>query len=242
MRKASSVGPHSFRSRPARCSRVLALVLGVLVPGSLCAGDSSELWAKGKLVAKITEHVRVSVAGTSKFDDHADYIYESKDLGFVFVSLAHWLDVGAYYKSVFHKIEIPEQEDVWQHEKRPHLNATARFRLLGLSCSNRVQVEYNSLEDLGAYQTFRNQFAINPPVYLDPLRERRVVLAHKFRPFASYEIFLTSTDDVSKHRLKGGASLEFTKNVFIDLYYMRQENSTLNTATNIGGLNLKLLL
>lgn len=53
------------------------------------------------------------------------------------------------------------------------------------------------------------------------------------------EIFIASADEVSKHRLKGGMSLAFTTNVFFDVYYLRQEDSTLIAATNSGGLNLK---
>lgn len=212
-----------------------------LAPGLLYAGDPSELWLKGNLVVEAVEDVRLKAEATSKFDDDEEFVYEGRDIGIIYTGIARWLDVGAYYKTVFHKIEIPGQDDVWQHENRPHLNATARFRLFGLTFSDRVQVEYNSLEDLSDYGTFRNKIAINPPNYLEPLRERWVLKDERIRPYASYEIFITSAHDVSKHRLTGGGSVKFNKRVFCDVYYMRQENSSFDSGLNVAGLTLKLL-
>ncbi len=221
--------------------RMLILVVSGLAPGSLYASDPWEFWLKGKLVAKASENFRVSAELTSKIDEHGNNFHKASDFGLSYLGAAQWLDLGVYYKTIFHKIDIPGQEDVWQHENRPHLNATARFELFGLTFSDRVQIEYNSFEDLGDYGTFRNQISINPPNYLEPLRERKVLKDERVRPFASYEIFITSENGVSKHRFKGGVSVKCTKRVFTDLYYMRQEQANFDSGTNIAGLTLKLL-
>lgn len=215
--------------------------LFMLAPGSLYASDPFQFWLKGSLVAKASEHFRFNAQIMSKIDDSGDFFYEDNDFGVVYTGISHWLDLGAYYKTVFQKINLPGQEDVWQHEKRPHLNATARFKLFGLTFSDRIQLEYNSLEDLGDYGTFRNKIAINPPFYLEPKRERRIVKSSKVRPFASYEIFINSENGVSKHRFQGGASFSLSERVFCDLYYLRQENSNFDSGLNVAGLTLKLL-
>ena len=231
----------SFGRSVRRFSTLFIIALIVLLTGSLYAGDPWEFWVKGKLVAKASENFRASAELTSKFNDGGDNFYKASDWGLVYVGVAHWLDLGVYYKSIFRNVDNPGQEDVWQHENRPHLNATARFELFGIVFSDRIQVEYNSFEDLSNYGTFRNQIAINPPNYLEPLRERKVLKQERIRPFASYEIFITSADGVSKHRLEAGLSVKCTKRVFTDLYYMRQEKSNFDSGTNIAGLTLKLL-
>lgn len=231
----------SFGRNVRHLSALFIFALIVLFPRSLYAGDPWEFWGKGKLVAKASEHFRASAELTSKFDDGGDNIYKASDWGLVYVGVAHWLDLGVYYKSIFRNVDIPGQEDVWQHENRPHLNATARFELFGIVFSDRVQVEYNSFEDLSNYGTFRNKIAINPPNYLEPLRERKVLKQERIRPFASYEIFITSADGVSKHRMEAGLSVKCTKRVFTDLYYMRQEKRNFDSGTNIAGVTLKLL-
>lgn len=241
MNKQNIIGIENSNPRGSVYFRLILLFGFMLLPGRLLASDPFEFWLKGSLVAKASKNFRIKADIMSKIDDHGDFFYEDNDIGLVYTGLAHWLDIGAYYKTVFAKIDIPDQEDVWQHEKRPHLNATARFKLFGLSFSDRVQVEYNSLEDLGNYGTFRNKIAINPPFYLEPLREQTVVKGTKIRPFASYEIFITSENGVAKHRFQGGASLKLTDRIFTDLYYLRQENSTFDSGLNVAGATLKLL-
>lgn len=221
--------------------QVTFFLLVLLAPASLYASDPFQFWLKGSLVAKTSEHTRIKAEIMSKLDDSGDFFYEDNSIGIVYTGISHWLDLGAFYKTVFAKIDVPGQEDVWQHEKRPHLNATARFKLFGLTFSDRIQLEYNGLEDLADYGTFRNKIAINPPFYLEPKREQTIVKTSKVRPFASYEIFINSENGVSKHRFQGGVSYQFSERIFTDLYYLRQENNTFDSGLNVAGLTLKLL-
>lgn len=241
MSKLHSLVIHRCRGQKRFVLRAVLLSTLFLLPGSLYASDPWQFWLTGKLVAKASENFRATAELNSRMNDSGDNIYKSSDFGLVYLGVAKWLDLGVYYKSIFRNIDIPGQDDVWQHENRPHLNATARFKLFGLTFSDRVQIEYNSFDDLGDYGTFRNQIAINPPNYLEPLRERKVIKNELIRPFASYEIFITSANGVSKHRLKGGVSVKCTKRVFTDLYYLRQENGNFDGGINTAGLTLKLL-
>lgn len=241
MNKHDIIGIKNSKPRGLVFFRLILLFIFMLFPGRLLASDPFQFWLKSSLVAKAAKHISVKAEIMAKVDDHGDFFYEDNDIGITYTGISQWLDLGAYYKTKFSKLDIPGQEDVWQHEKRPHLNATARFKLFGLTFSDRVQVEYNSLEDLGNYGTFRNKIAINPPFYLDPLRERTILKDTKIRPFASYEIFITSANGVSKHRFQGGASFRLSERIFCDLYYLRQENSSFDSGLNVAGATLKLL-
>jgi hypothetical protein len=216
----------------------MAVVL--LSPGALRAGQDVQFWPEGNITAKLAPHWRAKFGTQSRLDDRGVPVEEHSDLGFAYTGIGEWLDLGVNYRVIFRKVAGEE----WTSETRPHINATARFRLLGLAFSNRVRLEYNSLEKLSDFGTLRNKLSLNPPVYLAPARERPFLPHHKIRPFASYELFyFTDGGGVNRHRFQGGMSISFTDRVFLDLYYLRQENTATigESGLNVVGANLKLL-
>lgn len=223
-------------------------IYGLLFTLLACAGsafgsDPFQVWIQSSLVAKSSENTRIKAALMFKLDEHGDYIYEDNDIGLVYTGLAHWLDVGLYYKTIFRNLEIPGEDEVWKHEHRPHFDATARFKLIGLSFSNRARLEYNSLEDLDDFSTFRNRISINPPYYLEPKREHLIIKDSRVRPFASYEIFVQSEGGISQHRFQGGLTFRLSERILTDFYYLRKENRNFDSyaALNVAGATLKLL-
>lgn len=222
-------------------SPMLLLVLGlVCIPSLLVAGDENQAWLEGVVTAKLNHSLKARLSIQSRLDDRGSLIYEQNDIGLAYTGPKHWLDLGLGYQVSFKQ----QEDDLWQYRTTPHLDGTARFRLLGLAFSNRVRLEYNSLDALSDFGTFRNKISLNPPVYLDPVRERQLLGHHKVRPFASYELFYsTSGDGVDRHRFTGGVSGAFAERVILDLYYLRQESQvgTDWVGLNVVGLNLKLL-
>ena len=217
----------------------VALLLLTSITATLAA-DPMQYWFQGGLAGNPAKHFKATAEIQSRLDDHGTFIYEHTDVGFAYTGIAEWLDVSLNYRFVFRK----NTDDTWSQETRPHLNATARFRLFNLAFSDRVRLEYNSLDTLGDFGTVRNKLSLNPPVYLEPLRESHLLLGRKVRPFLSYEFFYTTdTEEISKHRFQGGISAAFGDRVFSDLYYMRQEGNGKRDGLdmNVVGLNLKFL-
>ena len=215
-------------------------MIALLAPCLLHAEDEWQFWADGNITAGLSRNLKAKVGIQSRLDDSGSLIQEHSDLGIAYTGLADWLDLGLNYRVVFRELD----EEVWKYESRPHLNATARFRLFGLAFSNRLRLEYNSPEDFSDFGTVRNKLSLNPPVYLDPVRERLRMRHYKVKPFASYEFFYnTSTETVSRHRFRGGVSWTLTERVLCDFYYLRQEDRASLTQgdINVAGLNLKLL-
>ena len=224
--------------RPLKAAWLATLVLACPTTG--LTGENWQYWPEANITAKLAPHFKAKLGIQSRLDDRGVLIQENSDLGLAYTGIAEWLDVSANYRVIFAKII----DDTWNYETRPHLNATARFRLLGLAFSDRMRLEYSNLEDLSDFGTFRNKLSLNPPVYLAPAREHRFLVKRTVRPFASYELFYsTNGEGVNRHRFQGGMSASFSERVFCDLYYLRQERQVQDkwVGLNVVGANLKLL-
>jgi len=77
-------------------------------------------------------------------DDAGHLYYHHSDLGFVYKSLADWIDLGVNYRKAFEK----DSKDKWRQENRPHLNVTLKGKLLGLDLSDRSRRASHSVEIL----------------------------------------------------------------------------------------------
>jgi len=211
-----------------------------LLPGALYAADDIQFWPEAHLTVPAATNLKIQIGTQYRLDDHGTFLYQHTDIGLAYTGLAKWLDVSLNYKLVFEKIS----DDTWSYAMQPNLNATARFRLLGLTFSDRVRLEYSSPEDLSDFGIIRNKISLNPPIYLEAMRERHFLGAQKVRPYVSYEFFYTTDfGKISRHRYQGGLSLSFNTRVICDLYYMRQETLEEGrfNGLNIIGLNLSLL-
>ncbi len=163
-------------------------------------------------------------------DDAGELYYHHSDLGFVYGSLADWIDLGFNYRLVFARAD---SESEWKQENRPHLNVTLKGKLFGLGVSNRARFEYRDREDQEDHWRYRNKFTIKVPVELTAL---------KLKPYVADEVFVPLNDDnISINRVYAGVSFDVLENMTGEVFYLWQASRAPGdwNDTNVLGTRLK---
>ncbi len=218
----------------------IAGLLLCLSPGLLFAKDDFQFRPESHITVQAITNLKVQVGIQGRLNEDGRYEYQHTDMGLVYTGLAHWLDISLNYRLIFEKIT----EEEWSYGTVPSLNAVARFRIFRLAFSNRLRLEYTTLEDISDFGTVRNKISLNPPLYLEAAREQHILGAQKIRPFVSYEFFYTvNSGTFTRHQYQLGLSFGFSERVICDTYYMRQDTLDVDefVGLNILGLNLSLL-
>ena len=200
------------------------------------ANDEFQLWVDPADVAlNLSEHVRSTIQAQLRYDDGGRLVRQHSDVGIVYTGLMDWLHVGLNYRLIFRRLS----DEAWKQQNRGHLNFTARGKLLRMGFSNRVRFEYNSLKDVGDYQTVRNKISLNPPLEFAPNENRRLLRRQTLKPFASYEIFYDTFDHaITRHRYQAGFSMAANKNIKGEISYMRSDDAS---SIELNDLNILLL-
>lgn len=142
-------------------------------------------------------------------DDAGELYYLHSDLGFVYQSLADWIDIGFNYRQVFARADSASG---WKQENRPHLNVTLKGTLFDLGVSNRSRFEYRDREDKGDHWRYRNKFTVKVPLELTEL---------KLKPYVADEVFFPLNDDnVSQNRVYAGFSFDVLENMKGEVFYV----------------------
>lgn len=147
--------------------------------------------------------------------DAGHLYYHHSDLGFVYKSLADWIDLGFNYKQVF---ERTDSEGKWRQENRPYLNVTLKGKLLGLDLSDRSRFGYRDRENKKDLWRYRNKVTVKFPLELTSL---------KLQPYLADEVFINfDEEDFNRNRLYAGLSLKLSKNIKGEVYYLWQSSKS----------------
>jgi Protein of unknown function (DUF2490) len=229
-----------LQKRTTARSLWLAGWLLCLFSGLLFARDEYQFRPESHLTVQAATNLKVQVGIQGRLNEDGVYEYQHTEMGLAYTGLAPWMDVSLNYRLIFEKLT----EENWSYATLPSLNATVRFPIHRLKFSNRLRLEYTTMEDLSDFGMVRNKITLNPPIYLETARERHFLGAQKVHPYLSYELFYTVNSGViSRHRYQGGLSVRFSARVIGELYYTRQETDegTEFEGLNIIGLNMSLL-
>ena len=144
-------------------------------------------------------------------DDGGELYYHHSDLGFVYGSLADWIDLGFNYRQIFARSDSAGE---WKQENRPHLNVTLKAQVLDLDVSTRSRFEYRDREDREDHWRYRNKFTVKVPIELTEL---------KLKPYVADEVFIPLNDDnVSANRVYAGVSFGILENMTGEVFYLWQ--------------------
>jgi len=202
----------------SRLSKVKACLLTVAVcwifPGPSCFAFEDEgfqFWNTAKLSFDINRDWKAEVDEELRFGDEGGTLYyHHTDLGFVYKSLAQWVDLGFNYRQVFEK----DSDRKWRRENRPHLNVTLKAKLLDLDLSTRSRFEFRDRENKEDLWVYRNKVMAKSPWALTQLR---------LQPYVAEEIFVSL--DPTKYladRLYAGMYLDISENMRADFYCLLQ--------------------
>ena len=221
--------------KPSKFSSLFIAVLVCIgffnVPSFAFDDGDFQWWTAGGASFDINKDWKVTFEEEFRFgDDAGELYYHHSDLGFVYGSLADWLDLGFNYRQVF---ERTDSEGDWKQENRPHLNITLKGQLFGLNISDRSRFEYRDREDKNDLWRYRNKFTVKFPLELTKL---------KLKPYLADEVFIPLNDDnITRNRFYTGISFEVLENMTGEVFYLWQSSRSSDDwkDANILGTRLK---
>lgn len=197
----------------------VATVITILLTSEICfAVDDGDFqyWSSANVSLDIDKDWKITFAEEFRLGDDAGRLYyHHSDIGFVYKSLADWIDLGFNYKQVF---ERTNSEGEWKQENRPHLNITLKGRLFDLGLSSRSRFEYRDRENKKDLWRYRNKVTVKFPLELTSL---------KLQPYLADEVFINfDEEDFNRNRLYAGLSLKLSKNIKGEVYYLWQSSKS----------------
>jgi len=186
-----------------------------------------QYWNTESVEWKIKEKYKIKLEEEFRFGDNAGTLYyQHSDIGLTWSGFADWLELNASYRQAF---DI--EKDKWHYENRPHLDATVKFDLLGLSLSDRSRVEYRNREHKDDDWRYRNKFTLSLPK----------ATSYEIQPYVADEVFFDLDDGVfNRNRLYGGVSLRLFKYMKLELYYLLQTTKDKKDWINYNVVGTKL--
>jgi len=222
----------TVKVKPWLC--VIAAITTLLISG-VCFGYDDEgfqYWSSAGVSFDINKDWQFTFDEEFRLGDDGGHLYyHHSDLGFLYKSLAKWIDVGFNYREVFEKDNSGE----WREEHRPHLNITLKTRWFDLDVSNRLRFEYRDRETKKDIWRYTNKFTVKLPVELTEL---------KLKPYFANEIFIPLNDNIiERNRLYCGVSFNLSKGIKTDIYYLWQSSKSGEEwkDINVLGTQLKFL-
>jgi hypothetical protein len=189
-----------------------------------------QYWNTETISCKLDEDVTITLEEEFRFaDDAGDFVYQHSDLGLEYFGIADWLVLGANYRHIFEK-----SGGEWVENNEPHLNATIKWKAVGLSFSNRVRLVYRNRETGEDGWIYRNKFALKPLKKFTKL---------SIQPYIADEIFIDFDDNrFTRNRLYTGFELPLSENIKAGLFYLWQTSKSRGTwiDCNVLGTNLKI--
>jgi hypothetical protein len=216
--------------RAAACFFV-ALAFSAYHNGSCFAfadGDF-QFWSTTGVSFDIHKDWTVAVQEHLKFFHGASHLrYHNTDLGFTYMGLVDWMDIGFNYKQAF--LEL--RDGHWIRENRPHLNITFKGRLGSLDFSDRSRIEYRDKEYVDDLWRYVNKFEVNLPFELTQF---------KFRPYIADQVYINMDGSgFEKNRVYTGVTFELLEDIESELYYVRQWSEFLGQWQELSALGLQL--
>ena len=192
------------------------IVIAILLISETCfASDDGDFqyWSKAGASFDIDKDWKFTFAEEFRLgNDAGDFYRHHSDLGLVYKSLVDWIDLGFNLRWVFEK----DSEDKWRQENRPHLNITVKGKLYDFDVSDRSRFEYRDRENKKDFWRYRNKVTVKLPLELTAL---------KLQPYLADEVFINfNEDDFNRNRLYSGLSLNLSKNIKAEVYYLWQSS------------------
>lgn len=189
-----------------------------------------QVWNTDVEEIKINEKWKVATEQEFRWGDNASQMfYQHYDLG-AFYTFNKYLNIGTGYRHILSK-----SKGEYKIENELYITMTASWQLSGLKFEDRNRFEYQHFD----YQTdsgrYRNKITVKLPWKFTKL---------EIQPFVSDEVFVhfMQKDAFNQNRFSAGLSLNLTKNIKGELYYMLQSSkgTSVWTDANVLGTKLKI--
>jgi len=214
------------------CIRLVVTVTTVLLLTEICfAFDDGDFqyWSAASASFDINKDWEVTFEEEFRLKESGGHFYRHhSDLGFVYKSLADWIDLGFNYRQIFEK----DSKGKWRKENRPHLNITLKGKLFDIGVSSRSRFEYRNRENKKDLWRYKNKVTLKFPLELTGL---------KLQPYLADEVvFNFDEEGYNRNRLYSGVSFKLTKNTKGAVYYLWQSTRANGGREDINVLGTQL--
>jgi hypothetical protein len=197
-------------------SLVLTMTGIIFFFGGVCfAFDDGDFqyWSTAKVSFDLNKDWKVDFSEEFRFGDEGGELYHYfSDLGFTYISLAEWIDVGLNFRLIR---ERAGSDSEWKTENRPHINISFKGNLCNLGLINRSRFEYRDRKEAEDFWRYRNQTTVKFPFELT---------ARKLKPYIAEEFYINMTGDniINRNRFYSGISFKLSKNLDGNIFYLWQ--------------------
>lgn len=188
-----------------------------------------QVWNTENQEFKVNKDSKITLEEEFRWgDDASEFYYQHYDAGFVY-SLNKHLDLGVNYRQVYEK-----KKGDFKEENRPHINAILKYDFYGFKLDDRNRLEYRHFDYQADSWRYRNKFTVKFPWKFTML---------EIQPYLADEVFLDFQNKAfSRNRLYSGFSMNFTRNLKAEIYYLLQSSRSGNNWVNANVLGTKLKL
>lgn len=203
------------------------LICFLCAPAYCAAQQTAQVRAGVEIKVELEEKVSLYFDEEYRYgsDDETNYVHT--EIGLSYAAL-DWLDAGFYLRNIFE-----EQDDDWQYELRPRVEATAHQTWGHFGISSRNRIEARIMSQGNAYR-YRNKAKFFFPFD---------VKSWNLSPYVADEIFVIINDGVfEQNRVYAGLDFKFARHAGMDIYYFWEYLRTVPNHRNkhVAGVKLKL--
>jgi len=214
-------------------NKILAMAgLALIIAVSAYAYDDGDfqVWNTDVEEFKINKDAKLAFEEEFRWGDNAnEFYYHHYDAGF-FYNLKQYLNVGGGYRHVY---ELKKGK--FKLENEPYVTATLLWDLKGFKFDDRNRLEYRHFDYQADSWRYRNKFTVKLPWKFSKL---------EIQPYLSDEIFIgfEGASEFNQNRFSPGLSMNLSKNIKAELYYMLQTTKSSGNwiDANVLGTKLKI--
>jgi hypothetical protein len=189
-----------------------------------------QVWNTDVEEFKINQDSKIALEEEFRWGNNAsEFYYQHYDVGF-FYNLEKWLNIGGGYRHIY---ELKKGK--FKLENEPYVTTALLWDLLGLKFDDRNRLEYRHFDCQTDSWRYRNKITAKLPWKFTKL---------EIQPYVSDEIFIgfNTISELNQNRLSSGLSMNLTKNMKAEIYYMLQSTKSSGkwVDTNVLGTKLKI--
>jgi len=197
---------------------VLAVGFLVACGSPVRGGDDWEYWSSFEVSGAIDTGLNFKVKLEPRYNDNCgDHYYTAIDIGLEW-KIRDWLVLSPHYLHVDEK-----KKGDWKVEDRPSLDAVLKWKLVGLSFSDRNRLEYRIKEDKN-YFRYSNKLTLKFPT-LTGLKIRGCLAEE---PFYDFDV-----GALNKNRLYVGVDFKIVEHIGAGVYYIFESRKKNSEWTNV---------
>jgi hypothetical protein len=201
----------------------LFIIVVVLISKS--ASGEWQYWSHYEVVGSVSGNLDFKVKPEIRYDDNfRHHYYTHFDIGFDW-ELTDWFILAPYYRHINEK-----QNESWEIEYRPHLNATFKWRFLSyFNLSDRSRIEFRIKEKKAL--RYRNKLTVKMSEFT----------RFEIQPRIEEEFFCDfDKSEFNKNRVYAGIDFKAIENLKIGLYFILEGIKREGTWTTLNILQSSL--